>query len=207
MNMTKWKRFTIALCLLAIFCLSGCSHVRVDNSAACAELVRHNYNQEDFFTIQAIFNLQRSFHPVSARYLCDYEGLKLECRRSIAVGYDYYVLLDDTIRCFIFVDGGDNVQNVLVVYRFPALQDVQERCSSEKPFDSFPNADDNRVAIDLGSGPSGDMSTVVYFCSGGVVMATYQDNAEPLYTVYTDDEWAQVFSDHGGYQILPIDKQ
>lgn len=204
--MTKWLRFTLAVCLIVAIFLGACASVRVDNDAASAELVRHNYNQEDFFTIQAIFNVQRSFHPVSVDYLCDYEGLQPECKREVEDGYDYYVLLDHTIRCFIFVDDKDDVQNVLVAYRFPTLQDVQERCGSEKPLDRFPNFDDNRVAIDLGTTPSG-ISTVVYFCADGVVTATYQNGAEPCYTFYTDDAWEASYSEIGRYHILPIDKQ
>ncbi len=55
--MMKNRMLTGLLCM-AVFVatfLSGCASVRVDNSVASAELVQHNYNQEDFFTIQAIF--------------------------------------------------------------------------------------------------------------------------------------------------------
>ena len=195
----------ISLALVtALFC--GCSTVRVDNAAASADLVRHNYNQEDFFTIQAIFNVQRSFHPVSASYLCDYEGLKLECKREIPDGYDYYVLLHDTIRCFIFVDDEDDVQQVLVAYRFPTLADVQSRCNSADSNQAFPTYDDDRVSVTIGRDPSGT-KTVLYFCSDGVLTATYQDDAEPLYQAYTDDALAQAYPPLSSYQILPIDKQ
>ena len=206
--MMKNRMLTGLLCMalfVAIF-LSGCASVRVDNSVASAELVQHNYNQEDFFTIQAIFQVQRSFHTVSVSYLCEYEGLQLECKREIADGYDYYVLLDHTIHCFIFVDNKDDVQNVLVTYRFPTLQDVQERCGSENPYDQFPNFEDGRVAIDLGTNPAGS-SEVVHFCSDGVVMATFQNGAKPHYTFYTDDEWEAAYPEITGYHILPIDKQ
>lgn len=204
--MAARRCITVALCLLAAAFLVSCSTVRVDNSTAATELVRHSYNQENFFTIQAIYQVQRSFHTVSASYLCKYESLQLECKREIVNGHSYYVLLDNTIRCFIFVDDKDDVQNVLVTYRFPTLQDVQERCDSEKPYDQFPNFEDSRVAIGLGTDPAGT-SEVVYFCSDGVVMAAYQNDAEPRYTFYTNDEWELAYPEITEYHILPIDKQ
>lgn len=204
----KMRIRSLAILLIVIATLlCACSSIRENNSEPAYNLIRHEYTQEDFLTIQAIFHVQRSFHPVSAEYLCGYTGMTLECKREMDGGNDYYVFLDDTIRCFVFVDSSDTVKNVLVVYRFSSIEEIQARITSDDPYSTFPNADDARASVDLGKTDTNE-NTVLYFLSDGVVTAIfYDDGSRPSFCIYSDDEWLDVYKDYGGYLILPIDKQ
>lgn len=204
----KMRIRSLAILLIVIATLlCACSSIRVDNSEPAYNLIRHEYSQEDFLTVQAIFHVQRSFHSVSAKYLCGYAGMTLECKREIDDGNDYYVFLDDNIRCFVFVDSSDTVKEVLVVYRFSTIEEIQARISNEDPYSTFPNADDDRASVDLGKTDTNE-NTVLYFLSDGVVAATFYDaGSRPSFRIYSDDEWLDVYKDYGGYLILSIDKQ
>lgn len=204
MKMRSWPVLILIIVITLLFC--ACSSTQVDNSETAYNLIRHEYTQEDFLTIQAIFNVQRSFHSVSAEHLCGYTGMKLECKREIDEGKDYYVFLDDNIRCFVFVDSFDTVKNVLVVYRFSSIEEIQTRMISDDSYLTFPNTDDDRASVDLGKTDINE-NTVLYFLSDGVVAATfYDDNSRPSFCIYSDDEWLDIYTGYGGYLILPIDK-
>lgn len=190
---------------IAAVCLLGCTYTHVDNNLSADALLSKHYNQEQFFTIQAIYNVQKSFHPVAAEYLCDYENMRLECKREIENGFDYYVLAGKTIRCFLFVDDEDNVENIVVVYRFPSVEDVRSRSGSNTPFGAFPNFDDYRSSINLRES-NNETDTLVFFCSDGVVVARDIGGDSFALDTYTDEAWEDCFTEFGGYLILGIDK-
>ena len=198
---------------ILVLSLSGCNqtHIQVDNITPLSELQTEEYNQEQFYTIQAIFNVQRSFHKVSAQYLCDYEGITLDFKRSIAQN-DYYVLHHgQTVRCYIFTDEEDNVREVLVMRDIPSIQEAMECKEEQQAFGfPFPPSQYATLSLNLTSALEIDRQVVQYFLRDGILLAEThnlgQDTETTKFTFYTDEEWAQLAIDYGGYVILPMDK-
>lgn len=211
--MKKALILSVFLMVLSIF-LPGCNQrqMQINNVTPFSELQTEQYNQEQFYTIQAIFYAQQPFHKVAAQYLCDYEDITLEFKRSTDQN-DYYVLHhEETVKCFIFTDKEDNVREVLVMRDIPSIQETKEFIEKQKALGfSFPDHYySSCLSLDITPIMEKKIRITQYFLSDGVLLEETRNPGEDTettsYLFYTDEEWALIASECGGYAILPIDK-
>ncbi len=214
--MKKKKTILLLLIMLLLFFLSsGCNQkeITVDNITPILELQTAQYNQEQFYTLQAIFYAQQPFHNVSVGYLCDYEGIEVKFKRCTDSNEFYYVLQHGEVKCFIFTDETDDVCDILVARDMPSIEETKTFMEKQNLFDfEFPDYYYyTGLSLDISSAKPEGNYVRQYFLCDGILIEEKQNNGandeSTSYKFYSDEEWSLVADKYEGYTILPIDKE
>ena len=222
------KRRIIAVALGVAVLLAGMYGViwrtwlpEVDTVTPADDLVSQNCSLESIYVIQALFSARSQFHEVNIRDLAKEANVKIQCKRQIASDLYYYIIQGHGMRCFLFTDGEDNVQNIIATYRFLKLDEL--RAIEEDVSALYPNP------VRLTALQANSLDSTAYSCAyhqrvqyacilaqdGIVIEESFSPSSGkfPVYHYYTYDEWPtaeaawqeKIPSWDCKYRVLPLD--
>lgn len=193
----------------------------VDNITSAGELITQDCSLESIYVLQALFSARGQFHEVDIGDLAEEANVRLQCKRQIAPDCYYYIVQGYGLRCFLFTDGEDNVQNIIATYRFLTLDKL--RAIAEDLAALYPDP------IRLTELQSNSLMTTAYSCAyyqrvgyacilardGVVIEESFSPSSGkfPVYHYYTYEEWSaaeaawqeKIPSWNSKYQVLPLD--
>lgn len=169
----------------------------VDNTTPAEELISKEYSFERLSVLQALFSARSQFHDVSVKDLAKEANVRLQCKRQIAPDRYYYIVQGHGLRCFLFTDSTDNVQNVIATYRFPTLDELRALVQDISAL--YPNPPRltalQAYSLDSTAYSCAYHQRVQYACilaqDGIVIDESFSPSSGkfPVYHYYTYDEW------------------
>lgn len=188
---------TVAVVAAIYVVLALTWQLEVDNLTPADELITKDYPLERLYVLQALFSARGQFHEVDVGDLAEEANVRLQCKRQIAPDCYYYIVQGHGLRCFLFTDGEDNVQNIIATYRFLTLDEL--RAIAEDLAALYPDP------IRLTELQSNSLMTTAYSCAyyqrvgyacilardGVVIEESFSPSSGkfPVYHYYTYEEW------------------
>ena len=193
----------------------------VDNITLASELITEDCSLERIYVLQALFSARSQFREVGVRDLAEEANVRLQCKRQIAPDLYYYIIQGHGMRCFLFTDGEDNMQNIIATYRFLKLDEL--RAIEEDVSALYPNP------VRLTALQANSLDSTAYSCAyhqriqyacilaqdGIVIEESFSPSSGkfPVYHYYTYDEWPTaeaawqeiIPSWDCKYRVLPLD--
>lgn len=194
---------------------------KVDNITSADELITQDCSLESIYVLQALFSARGQFHEVDVGDLAREANVRLQCKRQLTHDCYYYIVQGHGLRCFLFTDDEDNVQNIIAAYRFLTLDEL--RAIAEDLAALYP------TPIRLTELQSNSLDSTAYSCAyhqrveyacilardGLVIEEAFSPSSGkfPVYHYYTYEEWPaaeaiwqeKVPSWSCNCQILPLD--
>lgn len=205
--------------LAVILCIP--SQPKVNNQAPANSIITKDYDLEQLFLLDAIFDVRDGFCNVKATRLADDVDIKLECKRQIAPDLFYYIVQGRSRRCFIFTDTEDTVKNIIATYEFATLNEIKKIETDLNTLYPVPVqiSHVNEYSLDTTAYLCMYSAKLTYYCiplQDGIVIEeqpTIPDGTKPIYYYYTYEEWPvanatwqQKYESWScPYEILPID--
>ncbi len=202
---------TVCILIVLLIYHSESYTVEIDNTNPVEKIITEDYGLERLLLAEAIFNVRDGFGDVYSYDLADEVEIRLECKRQVSPTQFYYVVCGDGYRCFLFVDEGERIQEVLVATRFSTIEETKKQIEDLSMLDrSLYLTDSADYATNFKScgHSAGYWHQLFTLQDGALIMKEPYPLSKgvPEYFFYTNEEWMKNYEDWNGFVILPIDK-
>ena len=199
------RSIVIIFCMLLLLAGSACNSklsIEPNNNKSFEAVITNHYLREDMVAAKACFEAWAPFKSVYLDDICDMFKFKPQCKRKVDENNYYYILSNQnhSYRCFIFVDEDDEIQEMLVVGEFLAMEHFVT------DYELYGEGVNNLWKYKQAAVFAGN--SVAYILYDGVaILPNHAIGADVLPKYFSDEEWFDTFRQYEAIYILPIDRK